>query len=231
MCGRFSFHSPHETVVQLFGVAGGAGGAAAVPPRWNIAPSATVVAVRATAGGQRELALLHWGLVPSWAKERSIGERLINARVETLREKPAFRSAFRKRRCLVVADGYYEWRAVGAQKQPYLIAAANGAPFGMAALWETWADPAGGAPLESCVIVTRESAGVVRDIHARMPAIVAPDDYAAWLDPASADVAALETLLTGEPRVALVAHPVSRRVNNPRNEGPELAVPSAAGSG
>ena len=119
MCGRFSFHSPHETVVQLFGVAGGA---PALPPRWNIAPSAGVAAVRAAVDGARELVLLHWGLVPSWAKERSIGQRLVNARVETLHEKPAFRGALRKRRCLVVADGYYEWRAVGAQKQPYLIA-------------------------------------------------------------------------------------------------------------
>jgi putative SOS response-associated peptidase YedK len=228
MCGRFAFHSPHETVVQLFGVAAAA---PAMPPRWNIAPSADVAAVRAPARGRRELVLLHWGLVPFWAKEPAIGQRLINARVETLREKPAFRSAFRKRRCLVIADGYYEWRAVGAQKQPYLIEAADRAPFGMAALWESWQDPARGAPLESCVIITRESAGCVREIHGRMPVIVAPQDYDTWLDPASADVAALEALLTGAPRVALVAHPVSRRVNNPRNEGPELAAPVAAGAG
>jgi putative SOS response-associated peptidase YedK len=225
MCGRFSFHSPHETVAQLFGVTGGT---VPLPPRWNIAPSADVVAVRQAPGGDRELVLLHWGLVPSWAKERSIGQRLVNARLETLREKPAFRSAFRKRRCLVIADGYYEWRAAGAHKQPYLIEAGDGAPFGMAALWESWPDAAAGTTLESCVIVTRESAGVVREIHDRMPAIVAPADYAAWLDPAATDPAALEALLGGEPRVALVAHPVSRRVNNPRNEGPELAVPLAA---
>ncbi len=226
MCGRFSFHSPHETVAQLFGATAFA---PAVAPRWNIAPSAAVAAVRATAAATRELVMLHWGLVPFWAKERSIGQRLVNARLETLREKPAFRSAFKKRRCLVVADGYYEWRIVGSQKQPYLIEAADGAPFGMAALWESWSDPATGAALESCVIVTRESAGVVREIHGRMPAIVAPADYAAWLDPALADTAALEALLAGEPRVALVAHPVSRRVNNPRNEGPELAAPLDAG--
>jgi putative SOS response-associated peptidase YedK len=227
MCGRFSFHSPHETVAQLFGVAAGL---LPLPPRWNIAPSADVAAVRARPGGGRELVLLHWGLVPSWAKERSIGQRLVNARLETLRDKPSFRSAFRKRRCLVVADGYYEWRAVGAQKQPYLVEAADRAPFGMAALWESWPDPATGTTLESCVIVTRASAGVVSEIHERMPAIVAPADYAAWLDQAATDPAALAALLGGEPRVALVAHPVSRRVNNPRNEGPELAAPLAAGA-
>jgi len=225
MCGRFAFHSPHQTVAELFGVARGGPD---WPPRWNIAPSADVAAVRAAAGGGRELVSLNWGLVPSWAKERSIGTRLVNARVETLHEKPAFRGALKQRRCLVIADGYYEWRAAGAQKQPYLIAAANGAPFGMAALWESWHDPESGTPLESCVIVTRESAGVVRDLHARMPAIVAPGDYATWLDPRITDAATLEALLTGEPRVALVAHPVSRRVNNPRNEGPELALPAAA---
>ncbi len=227
MCGRFSFHSPHETVAQLFGARAGS---LPLPLRWNVAPSADVAAVRVAADGARELVSLRWGLVPSWAKERSIGQRLVNARLETLREKPAFRSAFRKRRCLVVADGYYEWRAVGAHKQPYLIEAADHAPFGMAALWEAWPDTLAGTTLESCVIVTRESAGVVREIHARMPAIVAPADYAAWLDPAASDLAALEALLAGEPRVALVAHPVSRRVNNPRNEGPELAAPLQAGA-
>jgi putative SOS response-associated peptidase YedK len=226
MCGRFAFHSPHETVEQLFGVGPGT---RPWPPRWNIAPGADVAAVRAAAGGGRELVALHWGLVPAWARERAIGNRLINARVETLHERPAFRRALRRRRCLVIADGYYEWRAVGALKQPYLIETADRAPFGMAGLWEAWRDPASGAVLESCAIITRESAGVVRGIHDRMPAIVAPSDHATWLDPACTDAAALEALLTGEPRVTLVAHAVSRRVNDPRHEGPELARPVGAG--
>lgn len=227
MCGRFAFHSPHETVVQLFALGADA---PHVPPRWNIAPSSGIAAVRAAAGGGRELVLLQWGLVPSWAKERSIGQRLVNARVETLRDKPAFRAAFRRRRCLVVADGYYEWRALGAAKQPYLIEAQDRAPFGMAALWECWRDPASDALLESCVVITRESAGVVREIHGRMPVIVAPQDHAAWLDPANDDPDALEALLAATPGVPLAAQPVSRRVNNPRNEGPELAAPLAAGA-
>jgi putative SOS response-associated peptidase YedK len=227
MCGRFAFHSPHETVVQLFALPREAPQIAA---RWNITPTTDVPAVRIAGDGRRELVRLHWGLVPSWAKERAIGQRLINARAETLLEKPAFRSAFRRRRCLVLADGYYEWRAVTGGKQPYYVHAASGAPFGMAALWETWRDLDDGAPLESCVIITRESGGVVREIHARMPAIIPPEAYAAWLDPANEDVAALAALLTAEPGVELLAHPVSRRVNSPRNEGAELIEPVTAGT-
>jgi putative SOS response-associated peptidase YedK len=222
MCGRFAFHSPHDTVVQLFALPDDAPD---IAPRYNIAPAAGVAAVRLAGDGRRELARLHWGLVPAWARERAIGQRLINARAETLLEKPAFRSAFRRRRCLVLADGYYEWRAVTGGKQPYYIHAASGLPFGMAALWEVWRDPADGAPLESCVIITREAAGVVREIHARMPAIVARPAHAAWLDPASEDMTALAALLAAEPGVALAAHRVSRRVNNPRNEGAELITP------
>jgi putative SOS response-associated peptidase YedK len=163
--------------------------------------------------------------VPAWAKDRAIGQRMINARAETLLEKPAFRNAFRRRRCLVLADGYYEWRAVAGGKQPYYVHAAAGIPFGMAALWETWHDGADGELLESCVIVTREATGVVLEIHARMPVIIPPESYAPWLDPANGDVAALAALLTGEPAVELVAHPVSRRVNSPGNDGPELVEP------
>ena len=227
MCGRFSFHSPHELVRQLFGIDLDA---ADLPPRWNIAPASEIAAVRATAQGQRELTRLHWGLVPAWARDRAIGSRLVNARVETLRDKPSFRVAFRKRRCLVVADSYYEWRAEGRGKQPYLIEATDGAPFGMSGLWESWLDPATRAVLESCVIITRPSTGAVREVHERMPAIVAREHYAAWLDPANGDVAALEELLLAEPQMPLRTQPVSRRVNNPRNEGPELAAPAVRGT-
>ncbi|HXQ31970.1 MAG TPA: SOS response-associated peptidase [Steroidobacteraceae bacterium] len=223
MCGRFAFHSPHETVVQLFAVPRAAPD---IAPRWNIAPTSEVAAVRVAGDGRRELVSLHWGLVPSWAKERAIGQRMINARAETLLEKPAFRSAFRRRRCLVLADGYYEWRVVTGGKQPYYVHAASGLPFGMAALWETWHDLENNEPLESCVIVTRESSGVVREIHGRMPVIIPPESYAIWLDPANEDVAALATLLTAEPGAELVAHPVSRRVNSPRSEGAELVEPA-----
>ena len=132
MCGRFAFYSPHEAVVRLFGVAS----APEIEPRWNIAPTRFIATVREV-GGPREVAMLYWGLVPSWAKEKAIGARMINARSEALAEKPSFR----RRRCLVLADGYYEWQRSGATKQPYFIAFDDGQPFGMAGLWERWRDP------------------------------------------------------------------------------------------
>ena len=217
MCGRFAFYSPHEAVVRLFGLPA----APEVEPRWNIAPTQFVATVR-EAGGPRELAMLHWGLVPSWAKERSIGARMINARSETLTEKPSFRSAFQRRRCLVLADGYYEWQRSGAVKQPYYMSFEDGRPFGMAGLWERWRDPATGEPLESCCIVTTVPAAVVAQVHDRMPVIVPPDAYGEWLDPRNADTARLARLLGPCELPGLAARPVSRRVNDARNQGPEL---------
>jgi putative SOS response-associated peptidase YedK len=220
MCGRFAFYSPHEAVIRLFGVAD----APEVEPRWNIAPTQFVAAVRET-GGPRELAMLHWGLVPSWAKEKSIGARMINARAETLTEKPSFRTAFQRRRCLVLADGWYEWQRVGELKQPWYLRFADGQPVGLAGLWERWRDPATGEPLESCCIVTTAPSDVAARVHDRMPAIVPPADYAEWLDPRNADTARLARLLGPTTLPGLEAHPVSRRVNAARNQGPDLIEP------
>lgn len=217
MCGRFAFYSPHEAVVRLFGVAA----APEIEPRWNIAPTQFIATVR-EAGGPREVAMLYWGLVPSWAKEKSIGARMINARSETLGEKPSFRNAFRRRRCLVLADGYYEWQRSGAVKQPYLIAFDDGQPFGMAGLWERWRDPATGEPLESCCIVTTSPAPTVAHVHDRMPVIVPPDAYAEWLDPKNEATERLARLFEPCGRPDLRARPVSRRVNDARNQGPSL---------
>jgi putative SOS response-associated peptidase YedK len=227
MCGRFAFHSPRELTAQLFALAELPPEAA---PRWNIAPGSDIAVVRLASDGRRELVKLRWGLVPSWAKERSIGQRLVNARAETLAEKPAFRGAFRRRRCLVPADGYYEWRAVAGGKQPYFVQAESGRPFAMAGLWEHWVDPATGEPLETVVIVTRESSGIVSEIHTRMPVIVPEAAYADWLDPKADAAAALAPLVHAEGPPALSAHPVSRRVNSPQNEGAELTTPQAAAS-
>jgi putative SOS response-associated peptidase YedK len=220
MCGRFSFHSPHEAVTRLFGVAA----APAIEPRWNIAPTQFIATVRES-GGPREVAMLYWGLVPSWAKEKSIGTRMINARGETLVEKPSFRNAFRRRRCLVLADGYYEWQRAGGAKQPYYISFDDGAPFGMAGLWERWRDPATGEPLESCCIVTTSPAPAVAHVHDRMPVILPPDAYAEWLDPQNEATERLSRLLVPSAAPGLHARPVSQRVNSARNEGPELVLP------
>jgi putative SOS response-associated peptidase YedK len=220
MCGRFAFYSPHEAVIRLFGVAA----APEIEPRWNIAPTQFVATVR-EAGGPREVAMLYWGLVPSWAKEKAIGARMINARAETLAEKPSFRSAFRRRRCLVLADGYYEWQRSGAVKQPYFIAFEDGLPFGMAGLWEKWRDPASGEPLESCCIVTTSPAPSVAHLHDRMPVIVPPDAYAEWLDPRNDATEDLARLLVPSAAPGLGARPVSRRVNDARNQGADLVLP------
>jgi len=220
MCGRFAFYSPHEAVTRLFGLPA----APEVEPRWNIAPTQFVATVRET-GGPRELAMLYWGLVPAWAKEKSIGARMINARSETLTEKPSFRNAFRRRRCLILADGYYEWQRSGAVKQPYFISFADGQPFGMAGLWERWRDPATGEPLESCCIVTTAPSPAVAHVHDRMPVIVPPGDYAEWLDPRNEDTGRLARLLGPSALPGLGARPVSRRVNAARNQGPDLIEP------
>jgi putative SOS response-associated peptidase YedK len=172
--------------------------------------------------------MLYWGLVPSWAKEKAIGARMINARSETLTEKPSFRNAFKRRRCLVLADGYYEWQRSGSTKQPYFIAFEDGQPFGMAGLWERWRDPEGGEPLESCCIVTTSPAAAVAHVHDRMPVIVPAASYAEWLDPQNEATANLERLLVPSALPGLVARPVSRRVNDARNDGAELVAPVAS---
>jgi len=226
MCGRFAFYSPHEAVLRLFGVAD----APEIEPRWNIAPTQFIATVREP-GGPREVAMLYWGLVPSWAREKAIGARMINARSETLGEKPSFRNAFRRRRCLVLADGYYEWQRSGAVKQPYYIGFADGQPFGMAGLWERWRDPATGEALESCCIVTTAPAPTVSFVHDRMPVIVPPEAYAEWLDPENAATDRLARLFGPCARPDLHARPVSRLVNSARNQGPQLLEPVAEPAG
>jgi putative SOS response-associated peptidase YedK len=221
MCGRFAFYSPHEAVTRLFGVAD----APEVEPRYNIAPTQFIAVVREGDDRRRSLGLLYWGLVPSWSKEKAIGSRMINARGETLREKPSFRNAYRRRRCLVLADGYYEWQRSGAVKQPFFISLAGGEPFGIAGLWESWRDPASGEPLESCCIVTTTPAPVISHVHDRMPVIVEPGDHAEWLDPSNQAVERLDRLLVPSSNAGLRARPVSRRVNDARNQGADLVAP------
>ncbi len=222
MCGRYAFYSPHESVVRLFGVTD----TADIEPRYNIAPTQYVAAVRQDAAAARHLGMLYWGLVPSWAREKSIGARMINARGETLAEKPSFRSAYRRRRCLIPANGYYEWRRTESGKQPYYISLDSGEPFAMAGLWERWRDPDNGEPLESCTIITTSAAGSISQLHDRMPVILPRASYDEWLDPANEQTSRLERLIVPFASEELAAHPVSRRVNNARNEAPDLIEPA-----
>lgn len=218
MCGRFCFFSPAEAVVRLFGI----DEADPLPPRYNIAPTQHAPVVRARTQGGRELVPLRWGLVPFWAKDVRIGNRMINARGETVAEKPAFRQAFRRRRCLVLADGFYEWQKTATGKQPWYVARVSGEPFAMAGLWESWRDRDGDAsPLETCAVITTAANETMRKLHDRMPVILDGTCITAWLDE-STDPDALRALLVPAPEGDLQAVEVSRRVNNPANEGPEL---------
>jgi putative SOS response-associated peptidase YedK len=223
MCGRFAFYSPHEAVVRIFGLPYDA---PEMEPGYNIAPTTYIPAVREDVAATRRLALLYWGLVPAWAREKSIGSRMINARAETLKEKTAFRDAYRRRRALVAADGYYEWQKVGAgPKQPYFIRPQSGAPFAFGALWESWRDRTTGEPLESCCLITTAAAPEVAHIHDRMPVIIPPDAYAEWLDPQNHDCERLDRWLAPGAAGEMVAHPVSRAVSNARNQGAQLIEP------
>jgi len=216
MCGRYAFFSPAESVKHLFDLTN----SPAIEPRYNISPTQYVPVVRASVGHGRELAMLYWGLVPSWAKEKSIGNRMINARAETLAEKPSFRNAFRRRRCVLLASGFYEWKRVADRKHAYFIHRRDAQPFAMAGLWERWEK--GNEPLESCTIITTQANDFMQGLHQRMPAILGRPSIEDWLDPGFDDADALQSLLRPLGEDVLVAEEVSQRVNSPRNEGPEL---------
>jgi putative SOS response-associated peptidase YedK len=190
-------------------------------PRYNIAPTQVVACVRREpADCERHLAMLRWGLIPSWAKDAKLGASLINARGETVATKPSFRSAFRKRRCLIPADGYFEWQPIGKLKQPFWIRRQDERPFAFAGLWEAWHSPEG--PLvESCSIITTEATGSLAKLHNRRPVFLDPKDYDRWLDPQFQDAESLQEFLVPHPVDDLLWSAVNPIVNNARNQGPE----------
>lgn len=218
MCGRFTLSASPEVLVAELGLEEPL---PPIGPRYNVAPSQMVAAVRRhPETGSRRLHLLRWGLIPGWAKDPAIGNRLINARAETVAGKPAFRRAFQQRRCLVVADGFYEWQRVPGgerrrSKQPFLVRRRDGRPFAFAGLWERWR-PAEGEPVESCSVITTDSNPLVAELHDRMPVILDPRDYDLWLDPEETDPDRLAVLLRPCPEEWLESFPVGRLVNDPR---------------
>lgn len=221
MCGRFLLIAPAEALRRRFGATGSPN----LGARYNIAPTQSTAVVRLTPGGGRELALLRWGLIPPWAKDAGIGAGLINARADTLAVKPSFRAAYRRRRCLVPADGFYEWQAPASgkgAKRPYLIARADRETFAFAGLWEPWQDPS--QSIESFAVVTTDANATLKAIHHRMPAILDPGDYAAWLDPAYESAGALLKPVSDD---ALIATPISTRVNSVANDDPAVIEPAA----
>jgi putative SOS response-associated peptidase YedK len=246
MCGRFTLTNPNQDLLVQFTLRD----MPALEPRYNIAPTQPVAAVRVAPalaalppvaakeaalrsegreGSARELVLLHWGLVPFWAKDPQIGSRLINARSETVAEKPAFREAFRRRRCLVLADGFYEWQKQGGTKQPFCVRLRDGRPFAFAGLWEHWQGT--DAVVESCTLLTTDPNELMRPLHNRMPVIIDPGDYELWLDVGVRQPDVLQSLLRPYPAEEMEAYPVSRRVNSPDNDDPQCVEPLPHGEG
>ena len=222
MCGRFSQTADVKTIAQRFGLSTTLREDASIARRYNISPTQTVIVV--VDDGTRYLTQMRWGLIPSWAKDPAIGNRMINARAETLAAKPAFRVAVRKRRCLVVADGFYEWQQRGRGKQPVYIVLKSREPFGFAGLWETWTAPEGEA-IRTCTIITTEANDLLKPIHDRMPVILTREAEAVWLDPTIQEPAKLSPLLTPYPAQEMELYPVSRLVNSPQHDTPECIVP------
>lgn len=225
MCGRYALMSSPELVAELFAIAQ----VTLFERRYNIAPTQNAPVVRTAAEG-RELLPMRWGLVPHWAKDPALGARMINARSETADRKPAFREAMQRRRCLVPADGFYEWKRAGRGKQPYFIRRRDGAPCALAGLWERWpAGTTGGEEspvVHSFTILTTAPNELVAPIHDRMPVIVAPEDFDRWLDADVRDPATLTSILAPCGAELLTAHPVSRRVNTPANDDPACVEPA-----
>jgi len=221
MCGRYEVHTPIEEIARRFDAAVTAE-ASALPPRYNVAPSLRVPVIRDGKAG-RQLEAMTWGLVPSWAKDLS-GVKPINARIETVFEKPMFRTAIRRRRCLIPADGFYEWKKGPHGKQPWHIGMADDGVFAFGGLWE-YRVAEGEPPLLSCAILVTDANELMKKIHDRMPVIIRPEHYPSWLDPEQNDRDDILPMLEAFPAEEMRAYPVSTRVNNARNEGADLIVP------
>lgn len=232
VCGRYVLTTPGEVLAQIFEtVPPPEEILEAIVPRYNISPTQKVPIVRSAPtptgapAAPRELALVQWGLVPHWAKDPAIGNSLINARAETAAEKPSFRDAMKRRRCLIPADGFYEWKKLGKGKQPFLIRMRGGSTFAFAGLWSQWKNPETGANLETCAILTTTPNELTATVHDRMPVILPATTWNRWLDDAPPGTPSTELLLSF-PAKQMEVFPVSKRVNSPANEGPENVVPA-----
>ncbi|YAF98200.1 MAG: SOS response-associated peptidase [Nodularia sp. CChRGM 3473] len=220
MCGRFTLNQSAAALAEFFHIQ-------QIPDlaaQYNIAPTQRVATVlHNPESGKREFQQLRWGLIPSWAKDPSMGAKLINARAETVAEKPAFRSAFKHRRCLVLADGFYEWQRQNGKKQPFYFRLSDEQPFGFAGLWERWRTE--DEEITSCTILTTAANELLQPIHDRMPVILAPQDYDLWLNPQIQTPEPLQQLLCPYPAQAMTAYPVSTWVNKPQHDSPECILP------
>jgi putative SOS response-associated peptidase YedK len=221
MCGRFSLSTSMQSLIELFEPEN----IPELAPRFNIAPTQDIAAVRQPLGTtHREFTQLHWGLIPFWAKDKKIGQKMINARSETVAEKPAFRNSFKKKRCLVPVTGFFEWQKLKEGKQPFFIGRKDKAPFAFAGLWDHWQGTSG-ETVESCTLLTTQPNGILKPIHNRMPVILAKQDFEKWLDPEWHEAKGLIALLKPYPEKEMVAFAVSKKVNNPRFDDPECIRP------
>lgn len=220
MCGRYTLTVDASVLASLFETAP----LIELEPRYNIAPSQPVPIVRSDGDGNRQWATVRWGLIPSWAKDAKIGNRLINARAETAAHKPSFRSAYKHRRCLLPADGFYEWVKGPGGKQPSHIRFTDGRPFSFAGLWESWTPPEGEV-VESCTILTTRPNSLISELHDRMPVILPPERFSDWLAKGPLGPDAAEAMLIPHSAEGMEAVPVSTLVNSPKNEDPKCTEP------
>ncbi|MGH6670430.1 MAG: SOS response-associated peptidase [Xanthobacteraceae bacterium] len=221
MCGRYKLTVPFSEIVRLYNLTNNVN----LALRYNIAPTQDIAVVRYDLEKGRTLAMLHWGLIPPWSNDLKSVYGMINAKAETVAEKPAYRSAFKSRRCLVLADGFYEWKGTRGEKQPYLIRMTDGGVFAFAGLWERWSDRKSGATIESASIITTEPNAVCAPIHIRMPVILKPEDYPRWLGEKAADPADLLALLKPYPPEPMEAIKIGTRINNVKYDEPSLIEP------
>jgi putative SOS response-associated peptidase YedK len=219
MCGRFSIAEEIQLLQEQFQF----GFAEEVTPRYNVAPSQKILAVGIDQNQQRQGKQMKWGLVPYWAQDEKIGYKMINARSEGIDSKPSFKHAFRRRRCLILADGFYEWKASEEGKQPYRFIMKDKRPFAFAGLWETWTK--GREPLTTCTIITTAANEVTAEVHDRMPVILSEDRYDSWLNPKMDDVEMLKTMLIPYPADLMDKYRVSTLVNSPKNDLEDILSP------
>lgn len=220
MCGRFTLTSTPQAVLDHFEL----NTELEFKPRYNIAPTQDVLVVRQLKEHEREIVALRWGLIPSWLKEDKISSKMINARVETAHERPAYRAAYKKRRCLIVADGFYEWQKKQDAKQPFYIYRKDHRPFAMAGLWEHW-ESDDGRQIESCTILTKDANKAVESIHVRMPVILQPIQYTDWLNPELQDPLQIKQIIKSIPASQISSHAISTKVNNPTHDKPDCVEP------
>ena len=219
MCGRFTLYKPAEKIAREFQLAE----VPKIEARYNIAPTQNILAIRHSPDGN-EAVMLRWGLIPSWAKDAAIGAKLINARSETVTEKPSFREPFKRRPCIIPADGFYEWQRTGTKKKPFYFKLKDDGLFGFAGLWDKWRSP-DGERLETCSILTTDANEVLSAVHSRMPVVLSPDSYDLWLDEDLRKLDLRRELLRPYPAPEMTAYPVSTAINSPQHQGEELVQP------